>query len=116
MIIDLLVNHLRAEVFDSSTYSPPVGEGMNTTPEIGDLHIVVIVEQNVLQFDIPMHDAANAEVADSLKQLLHDGGNLLIAQSLFKLLNFIKEKVLGMYRLPLGQCSRTKYTCLLSVK
>lgn len=69
MAVHVVVDHLRAQVFDGAADSLPDDRGMHAAAEVRELDVVVVVKKDILQFYIPVHDIALPQVGHGLQDL-----------------------------------------------
>lgn len=74
-------------------------------PEVGDLHIVILVQQYVLRLQIAMDNVLGVYVLDTLEYLSHDGACLLLGQR-YHWRQIVEELALG------AQLEYEKYKCI----
>lgn len=74
-------------------------------PEVGDLHIVILVQQYVLRLQIAMDNVLGVYVLDTLEYLSHDGACLLLRERYHRR-QIVEELALG------AQLEYEKYKCI----
>lgn len=74
-------------------------------PKVGDLHIVILVEQYVLGLQIAMNDILGVYVLDTLEYLAHNGARLLLGERHHRC-QIVEQFALG------AQLEDEKYKCI----
>jgi hypothetical protein len=64
MIINFLIDHFRTQVFNGTANSPPINQTMYAAPKISEFDIIILVEQDILQLDVPVHHVPMGEISN----------------------------------------------------